>query len=269
VAAANAEPNYYYFNRKAQADPETHTQQIIQEALINTPKDRWIRILDFNPNLSAAKNIVAHDQIQKPYSTLSENEREQLIFNPYIAQLVAAMRSNENFIFHLDHHYSFVTLSDTSTTVLAVDLLNSIYKKVDEGILDPTLTRHLLKKIANSVAILDHSDADIILSNFVLNHAEDRDLIQRVGPLLKATALYNDYLVDTPEINADEMRTLFYVMEGIERAIADDQLTPLESWNLVTRATEPPQKKLFAFLMEHLRQKRTRAIAFLSQSRLT
>jgi len=224
--------SFFAINRKRVKDPESILVEKLN-ALSSQPafKNQFIRMLDFNiARESESKiNIINAATPQKAvdidYASLSNEERAEMIFRPFSDQLISQMNSDQSpKVFHIDHHYSFSSLRKTSTTVLAVDFILWIHQEINRHSTLSETYQKLLAALESSFALVDHSDADILLSNFVIDHALDSKFLESIAPLLRGVALYNDYLAQT-EIDSrlqSQIYILFDCVLELERQIAED-----------------------------------------------
>ncbi len=217
----------HYFNRKKVENQKTELNQKLAN-LILAGKD--VLILDTNPKISIYEelNIVnpmaAAKLKNEAYQLLSTEKKEEYIFRPFFERMLTAAKSKHKmgFIIHIDHHHDIATIDSTSTTVMTADFLEWIYKAKEQKVISKDNASVVLEFLSNADGILDHSDADILLSHLLMLNAKDRNFIFRNSDLFKATALFNDYLLETStdlKSNA-KMRSFFFVIDGIDRELA-------------------------------------------------
>jgi len=163
--------NYLYLNRSAVPNPDELISQLLEH--LPQVKHRLVRIMDFNtsqiPSL-AANNIVTEDtdsQIRDTPRRLTPSQQEILF---------SSFDRREGNIFHLDHHYDYPALATTSTTPILLDYLKWLHRK-------PYGSKKI-KELQGSFAIMDHSDADILLANYLITKAGDLRFLDTYGDVL-------------------------------------------------------------------------------------
>nr|MBP9865000.1 hypothetical protein [Candidatus Omnitrophota bacterium] len=195
---------YFYANRKKIPNADRFFKMLFdylsQHETIGN--QRMIRVQDFNfkdAQVGAANIAYAQTPMavrDKAYQMLTPAERE-VMFGEFLSRLKANPK-----VFHIDHHYDFPVLASTSTTVLLIDFLLYLHAQQEEALIGALHTR--------SFALMDHADADILLSHFVMEHANDADFLQANQKILSATVLFNDYLVMPQDAAVQSAMLIFY-----------------------------------------------------------
>ena len=228
----NVQDGYFYANR----DRLPNAAQALYGEMTNLLRahpevgPQGLRVLDHNykipgeaPDFLFGRNIVdaaAASRVEGLfgakflYDQLSQNDRERLIYEPLARRL---SRADGPLFLHVDHHYAPELLATTSTTPLLVDFLLYLEKVGQDA---------LIRRLQRTFAIMDHSDADIVLANYVLRRAGEPGFLGSHEALLKGAAILNDYqreIATTPKARAD-VEFLYNVAVAIDKRIADGKL---------------------------------------------
>lgn len=116
------------------------------------------------------------------YEKLSEEEKDLLF------EALASRVAEDGGVIHLDHHYDLPVLSQTSTTVLVVDFLRYLRRQGEAG-------KKLIREIQGSFRVVDHADADVLLSYFAVQKANEEGFLDRNGDFLRDAAILNDHQI--------------------------------------------------------------------------
>lgn len=230
---------YFYIHRKSVADANTTVSEIIARAIRaelhvyqseRVPSS--VLVLDFSllnfPALSSANIITPEVSARigaRDYADLSESERAETIFWPYLKRLESKQGASLIPLTHIDHHYDLPVLARTSTTVLVADWIEWLIKLRSHQDTQERAMRALVQ-IENAFRIFDHSDADILLSHWLSLRAQDERFQKRAAPIARAVALYNDH-AKRPEGSLNfqqEVRFLYDIALSVEQSVRDGAL---------------------------------------------
>ena len=217
------EENFIYLSRR-EAPESDRTMALLATGLpAALGRDHpLILLLDFNPGpgVIPKANIITAETSgsigSRSFFSLTEAEKSALIYEPYFQRITA---TGFDGLVHIDHHYPHPVLGNVSTTVLVGEFLSWIH------------TRHpghpILHKLSEAVRLVDHSDPDILLAHFLMNHAADRNLILNHARFLADTALLNDHLRAPKGSEADQkrVRDFFKVTLNLEDEVRDRTLS--------------------------------------------
>ncbi len=191
---------------------------------------RNISVLDFNLGASheaehfnfvnettmpAVRNLLYHNvraQTSDVAADLKEN-REKV----FEAWLDSARKAGPGYVFHIDHHYPSKFMSTTSTSRLLADFIRYAWEHGGSDVLD--------KMASETIAVADHSDPDILISNFLMRHANDRSLLTHLDWMADA-AIYNDYQILRGEpVHQGRVRVFYSYVRGIDESIKNSEMS--------------------------------------------
>ncbi len=235
-----------YFNRFS-ITPDRDRDQIYSEIVQSALKDKnagSVLVMDFNASHEPmlAQNIFDgnHPEIvqNKTYHELTQTEKD-LLFNDFFHRVLNQIKSTGRAYVVIDHHFPLKALSDTSTTILLLDLLEWVYRVKIAGIIQNAEAKSFIQVFTDGFAIRDHADADIVLSNWVARNASNPHLLQTQGWLLRKTVLFNDYIelpLDASTLERSQILWFYAVLDSIEHQIQNQELTYERSFDIVSEA---------------------------------
>ena len=243
--SAQETSEFLFINRKL----NQNAHELIGDARLNITeyfKDsrRFSRILDFNFGDASLRefNLIPSAGLERDYGSLSESEKEELFFKKYLKRLLAARKSNDpsSRLIHIDHHYASNLLSRTSSSVLALDFVLWLHDAHEDSRISNSEFNEALQILVNSVPLLDHADADIIISNFVISQAGEIKFLRKWAPQLKSVALYNDYLKRSfADSRAHQKSILIWTaLRTLENLVLNSQLVYSQADQLLRRILE-------------------------------
>jgi hypothetical protein len=241
---------YFYVHRKSLNDPNLTVSAILSRALSleehrapDSLAPASVLVLDFSllryPHLDEA-NIIGKESdaglLQKKYADLSAEEKERLIFLPFLSK-VESKDPGQLKLLHLDHHYDFPVLAHTSTTVLVADWIEWLIRLRSQPN-QKNRAMLALTQIENAFRILDHSDADILLSHWISRRAQDEHFQARMAPVARAVALYNDHAIRSigDQDFRDEVRFFYDVCLSLEQSLRDGKIRLTQAFQILDDA---------------------------------
>lgn len=242
-ARVSVEDRWLYIDRKKVSDADA----VFKIILAHWPQP-GLRplILDFSlkraPDLARANlidEIAASRMGRRGYDALSAAERERFVFKPFLRSLLDPKTPAAPI--HIDHHYPYLALANTSATPLITDFTAWLIGQTQNQTLLSEPAEAALALLSNSFSVLDHTDPDIVLSHYVARNAHRKDWILRYGPLLKDVALFNDHMVENDARSKRyraEVRVLFYIMQSLEYDLADESIAFPNALEKVTQGLQ-------------------------------
>ena len=234
----NAERGYLYANRERIADADGFFGRAVQK-LRAAAGERGLAVLDTTFPVPGddlfARNVVDAAAVERlaeelgpgaDYEAMTPQQRARLLFDPLARRLEAEPGP---LLLHLDHHYSPDVLASASTTPMVVDFLRYLRSSGRYS---------LLQRLQRTLAVLDHSDADIALSHLALRHAAEPAFLDRYGDLLRAAALFNDYVreIAPDETSRGRARVLYNVAAAVQDRVAGGALRYSQALDLLAAA---------------------------------
>jgi len=226
-AVVDVTEDHVYVNRATIPEPDKFFSRLYDYLLkIIPPQGRRIAMLDTNPqgdDRFSGQNIVDPLNVPRFVSQWSDDVKDR-IFEDYTGRL-----EHQNLL-HIDHHYDHPLLPAISTTPLTMDFLLYLHRHNRQD---------LISSLQRSFRIIDHSDADIVLSNFVLNTGLNLEYLQKNRDLLVQAAYFNDYLLIPEEKQMrDQVLLLYGILRSIEDMLAKGRIGYNEAFVLVKRAID-------------------------------
>lgn len=236
----NEQAGYLAYSRRgASVDPDRFDTMLIE--LVSNHKDLqsrpFIVVLDHNPKKNRMgseiewlheSNIVgphlSSTLLGKYYgrlwvgmengSFLNQAERENVLDS--FADSASSKR-----ILCIDHHFGTPLLDGVTTVMLAIDLIKRLHQREELG---------LLSRLSRAFLEVDHFDADIVLSSFLLRNAGNVELFQdeETLSLLRDASRLNDqqYTPEgSPKRERDTVSIFFNIMVGFEAALSSGEMT--------------------------------------------
>lgn len=179
-------PRSFYAYRRAMvsADGRYNYSEAEMESVIRAAAESndLVVVLDFNTGEDRiVDNITRGDDIRRDIEDYKPGEYKRK--DDSVARII-----------RIDHHYDKKRLDSVSATPLVVEWLRSLHGKAADTGSAAEEARRLLKDLSqSSFSIVNHQDADIILSTSLIRNAASLEFLDKWGDLFAATALLQDH----------------------------------------------------------------------------